>query len=104
MRDLTPALPVAVALLLPCPWPAPADAPKLLKVTPLGVNSAADEDEPHVADRGRTLYYARKIKGKWEIMISRRKNARRPWPTGEVLQDYIQTEGDDRGAFVTTGK
>jgi hypothetical protein len=104
MKKLAPAVLSPLALLLPWLLPATADAPKLLKVIPLGVNSADDEDEPHVADRGRTLYYARKVKGKWEIMVSRRKGVRRPWPEGEVLQDYIQTEGDDRGAFVTGGK
>jgi hypothetical protein len=79
---------------------APADAP-LLKPVNLAVNTSADEDEPFLASRGLTLYYAANGKGKWDIMISQRSSAQKPWPAGEVLVDYIATEADDRGAWVT---
>ncbi len=78
---------------------AQADVP-LLKPTPLTVNTRADEDEPFLARDGLTLYYAANAKGKWDIMFSHRTKLDRNWPAGEVLQDYIATEADDRGVCV----
>jgi hypothetical protein len=80
---------------------APADAPKPLKPVNLAVNTTADEDDPFLASRGLTLYYASNAKGKWDIMISHRASAQKNWPAGAVLQDYVATAADDRSVWVT---
>jgi Tol biopolymer transport system component len=92
---------LAFALSLASLPAAPADAPPLLKPVNLAVNTRADEDEPFLASRGLTLYYACNAKGKWDIMVSRRGSVQKSWPAGDVLQDYIATEADDRGAWAT---
>ena len=53
--------------------PAPAQE-KPLVPTNLPVNTAADEDEPHWADGGTTLYYASNAGKKYEIYVARRKS------------------------------
>jgi hypothetical protein len=98
MKHLALAWLVSLLLLALLPA-AQADVP-LLKPTPLTVNTEADEDEPFLARDGLTLYYAAKAKGKWDIMFSHRADDKKIWPAGEVLQDYIATEADDRGVCV----
>jgi Tol biopolymer transport system component len=93
-----PLLFLFLAALLPA---APADAPRPLKPVNLAVNTRADEDDPFLASRGLTLYYASNAKGKWDIMVAHRDSVRKSWPAGDVLQDYIATEADDRGVWVT---
>ena len=81
--------------------PAADEKPKLY---PLAVNTAGDEDEPHVADGGLTLIFtSQPTEGKDDLMISNRSKLGTPWGKAEVLQDYIITKGNDRGVFVTTG-
>jgi hypothetical protein len=79
---------------------APAAIPRVQPLN-LAVNTPADEDDPYVASNGLVLYYAANAKGKWDIMVSRRAKASAPWAPGEVLQDYIQTEVDDRSVCTT---
>lgn len=64
-------------------------------------NSKADETDPHVGSNGLVLYYASNPKGKFDIFVSKRASARNDWGAGQVLQDYVQTEVDDRGVSVT---
>jgi hypothetical protein len=104
MMKLSWAMPLGLALLLPCVSPAPADEVKLLKPINLTVNTADDEDDPHVADGGLTLYYSALRKGKFEIMVSRRRATSQAWPKGRVLEDYVSTAGDDRSCFATEGR
>jgi hypothetical protein len=92
---------LASAVALPLGPAAPADAPKLLQPVNLSVNTKADEDDPHVASDGRTLYYSSDAKGKWDILVSRRRKITEVWPAGEVLEDYVSTPADDRGVYVT---
>ncbi len=83
--------------------PAPtAGSAANIKPMNLVVNTPADEDDPHPASDGRTLYYCANGKGKFDLMFATRPRASQPWNRGEILQDYIQTEGDDRSPFVTT--
>jgi hypothetical protein len=84
-----------------CLQPAPAARPANVKPMNLPVNTPADEDDPYVASDGRTLYYAANGKGKFDIMFATRPRVSQPWDKGEILQDYIQTEGDDRSPCVT---
>lgn len=99
MKHLALAWPVAF-LSLPFLPATRADAPPLKPVN-LAVNTKADEDEPFLASKGLTLYYACNAKGKWDIMFAHRSAPQKSWPAGDVLQDYIATEADDRGACTT---
>jgi hypothetical protein len=98
MKHLALAWLVSLLLLALLPT-AQADVPPLKPVN-LTVNTKADEDEPFLDRTGLRLYYAANVKGKWDIMFSQRPSAQKSWPAGEVLQDYIATEADDRGACV----
>ena len=82
----------------------PAAPEEKVKLYPLAVNTAKDEDEPHVSADGLTLIFTGHPKeGKDDLLIATRKMLSAPWGKAQVLQDYIQTKGDDRSAFVTTG-
>jgi hypothetical protein len=80
-----------------------ADEPKaLLKPTNLAVNSAADEDEPHVASNGLVLYFARKdAKGKHELFTSTRTSTGQPWKAPEAIDVNFPLDNDTRSVFVT---
>jgi Tol biopolymer transport system component len=67
----------------------------------LSINTADDEDDPHISSDGRVLYYSANGKKKFDIMFSQRPNLAAAWSNGIILQDYIQTEGDDRSLCVT---
>jgi hypothetical protein len=94
------------AVLLACCLPLlPAADPAPGKPFNVPINTAADEDDPHVADNGLTLYYTSNArKGKEDIMIARRRLAGAAWPAkGEVLGPYVSTAADDRSVFATSG-
>ncbi len=103
MKRLIWALPFSLAVLSGV-LPAPADEPERLKPIPLTCNTEADEDEPHVADGGLTLYYSALRKAKVDIMVARRAALNKAWPKGKVLEDYVSTEGDDRSTYATEGR
>jgi Tol biopolymer transport system component len=73
-----------------------------VKVTSLAVNTAADEDDPHVSSSGLTLFYTATTKKKADIMLSRRGGKTQPWQPGKPVDDYVSSEADDRSAFATT--
>lgn len=79
---------------------APED-PKLVKPVNLAVNTEADEDDPFLSSNGLTLWYAGNASGKYDIMVSQRRNVRMAWGKGKVLEDYVRTEVDDRGVCAT---
>jgi hypothetical protein len=97
----------AVALLVlvglaPSPASAHADEKKPLKPTNLEkLNTAADEDDPHVGSSGLTLFYSSNAKKKFDILVTRRKDQGQAWPAGKEVGDYIQSEVDDRPGFLT---
>ncbi len=62
----------ATALLLP----APADEAKLIKPVNLAVNSKADEDNPFLSSSSLTLWYSSNSGGKFDILMSQRRNIR----------------------------
>lgn len=103
MTRLVPAFVVVMALGNVCLSPAVEDT----KVKPVGVtfNTVADEDEPHLADNGLTLYYTVTTKDKDEVRYVKRRFTSQAWPAkGTVLADYIQPKGDVRSVFCTTGR
>jgi hypothetical protein len=73
-----------------------------IKVTSLSVNTAADEDDPHLSSNGLTLYYTATSKKKADILVSRRRDKGQAWPAGKTIDDYVSTEADDRSVFATT--
>jgi hypothetical protein len=100
MHHAPAAVALGLAALLPC-WPA---APTL-KPFNVPVNTAADEDEPHVADAGLTLYWTSNKEGKEDIWFARRRAAAASWPAkGQIIEDYVSTKADDRGVFATAGR
>jgi Tol biopolymer transport system component len=102
MRPVTAAILVCLlAAVLLLPGAVPAEPPKPVKPINLAVNTDADEDDPHISSDGRVLYYAANGKGKFDIMFAERRNLTSPWGKGVILQDYIQTEADDRSLCVT---
>jgi hypothetical protein len=97
-------LPAFAALLFLLP-PASADADKGLKPFNVPCNTPADEDEPHVASDGLTLYYTSNKERKDDICIVERKRATLAWPgKGQILEDYVSSKGDDRSVFATAGR
>jgi hypothetical protein len=84
-------------LLLALAVPAQAQ----IKATPLAVNTAADEDDPHVSSNSLTLFYTATARKKSDIMVSRRREKTQSWPAGKPIEDYVGSEADDRSAFAT---
>jgi hypothetical protein len=90
---------LVVALSLSVPR---AEEPKELKPVNLGVNTAADEDDPQLAPNGLTIFYASNAKKKWDIMVARRAGVNHKWGAGDILDETnIHTEVDDRPGFLT---
>lgn len=75
-----------------------------LKPTPLAVNTDGDEDEPHVADGGLTLYFGTLKNGKEGVGVSARKAASGPWGKAVPIETYVSNKGDVRGVFAPGGK
>jgi len=69
--------------------------------TNLACNTADNEDEPHVSSDGRTLYYAAKGRGNWNVYVSRRATTQAPWRKGELFEDYLNSKDDEKSVFVT---
>jgi hypothetical protein len=66
------------------------------------LNTDKDEDDPHVSSSGTSLFYSSNAGKKFDLLLSRRNNLGQPWPAGKPVGDYVQTEADDRSAFLTT--
>jgi hypothetical protein len=110
MHKALVALPVVLGLALPgltAPG-SPLVAADTNKVTPvnLPVNTSADEDDPHVAPDGRTLYWTHiGADGKEDLYCVKRRSLSQPWPArGAPVEGYIRTETDDRSLFQTGGR
>lgn len=69
-------------LTLPLSFAEDSEPPK---PTNLAVNSDRDEDEPHLASSGLTLFYTVHTKGKRNLLMSTRANRNQPWPVGKPL-------------------
>ena len=80
------------------------DDNSLLMPVNLAVNTPDDEDEPHVADAGLTLYFNRRQNSKDDIFFVRRRALNLPWPAKAArIEDYVTTASDDRSVFATQG-
>lgn len=95
----------AMIILLVMPLartPAQQEDKKSIKIINLEkLNTADDEDDPHVSSSGLTLLYCTNAGKKIDLCITRRADLGRPWTVGKPVGDYVQTEADDRSAFLT---
>jgi hypothetical protein len=99
---LLPLTLAALPLLLPG---APVETGKPPKPFNVPCNTAEDEDEPHVADAGLTLYFTGLRKESEELMAARRRLASQPWPAkANAIDDYVKNKGDIRGVYATQGR
>jgi hypothetical protein len=97
--------PLPYCLLLTCLLTLPGlAADDKLKPNPLSVNTDADEDEPHVADNGVTLYYGVTARGKELVNFARRRVASGPWGKAAAIDAYVTNKGDVRGVSTAGGK
>lgn len=78
-----------------------ADEVKLVKPVNLPINTKADEDDPFLSSRGRTLWYSSNAEGKFDIMMAQRRTVRSTWGKGEVPDSYMQSQVDDRDPCLT---
>jgi hypothetical protein len=67
----------------------------------LAFNTKADEDDPFLCNSGLTLWYSGNESGKFDIMMTQRKNVRSTWGKGELPDSYVQTQVDDRCGCLT---
>jgi hypothetical protein len=106
MRKVLFATLLGLALVLPAGSALErARTAKPIKPVNLTVNTAGDEDEPHVADAGLTLYYAVQQKGGSALFSVHRRLTTRAWPKkGEEVEDYIKNKGAIRSVYATQGR
>jgi hypothetical protein len=101
MNKIPVVLLAASALAGPSLSARAAQEVKAAKPVNLIINTKADEDDPFLSSNGLTLWYASNAAGKYDIMLTQRKSIRVPWGKGRELQDYVQTEVDDRSVCLT---
>jgi hypothetical protein len=99
-------LPCAAAALLPLSSGAAPDKGKAPRPVNLPFNTTAEEDDPHLAEGGLTLFYTTRKGGKDDIYAAQRRSALAAWPKkGRVIDDsYVPSKGDDRSTFATEGR
>jgi Tol biopolymer transport system component len=101
MLRLVAALSILASLAAPMTLAQQAEK-QSVKVTNLEkLNTAKDEDDPHVSSGGLTLLYSTSAGKKVDLFITRRTDLGKPWTEGKPVADYVQTEADDRSAFLT---
>jgi hypothetical protein len=101
---MTRTLPFACAFLAALSLMSPGRTAQDRPAEPanLACNTDADEDNPHISSDLRTLYYASNPKGQFDLFFATRPTTARPWSKGQLLEDYVSTNVDDRSAFATT--
>ncbi len=89
-----------------------ADPPSL-KPSNLAFNTRDDEDEPHVASNGLTIYFTTKLKDKdpaadktkntdkFGLKYATRATTKNAWSSSVTFTDYFGGESDVRGVFVS---
>lgn len=98
---LAGGLAVFVALSAVSAYPPAAP----VKPVNLACNTAADEDDPHLADNSLTLFYTSRKGSKDDISFTHRRSPLQAWPAkGALIDDYVTTAGDDRSVFATQGR
>jgi hypothetical protein len=78
-----------------------ADEGKRATPINLPINTKSDEDDPYVSSSGLVLFYASNAKGKFDIMLAKRRSLIAAWVKGQLLEDYVRTEVDDCSVCLT---
>ncbi|OAI48119.1 hypothetical protein AYO44_07975 [Planctomycetaceae bacterium SCGC AG-212-F19] len=78
-----------------------ADTDKPLEPVNLPINTAKDEDDPHVASTHLTLYFVTNANKKLEIMAATRKTVNDPWAAAGPVPYFKSKDSDFRSPFVT---
>src|SRR5262245_10532007 len=84
--------------------PGRAADDKLKPTNITSINTEGDEDEPHVADGGLTLYYGIVKNGKELVNVATRKTSGGAWGKPTPIDTYVTNKGDVRGVYATGGK
>jgi hypothetical protein len=63
------------------------------------LNTEADEDDPCPLPDGITLLYAAKVRGSFDIYLSRRTSEKAAWPAGKAMEGLASAEFDERTPF-----
>jgi hypothetical protein len=64
------------------------------------LNTAKDEDDPHLSSDGLRLYYSVTTNGKSRIQMATRTGRDKPWLSGKPMPD-LKDMGDCRSVFLT---
>src|SRR5438046_2003483 len=94
---VTLACGIAAAVL---PGASGRAGPRILPTNLTSVNTPKDEDDPYVASRGLTLYYASNATGRYQILVARRSSPNASWGAGKPLE-ALDAETDNRGPCLT---
>lgn len=98
-----PLILLALAMLL-VSMPSSRGDDKVEKLKPVNLeklNTEADEDDPHLATDGRSLYYSSGTKGKSEVYVAAKRVAKGgTWPAGKAVID-LKGKADVRSVFLT---
>jgi WD40-like Beta Propeller Repeat len=101
MHRLTPWFLLATLPVL-ASFVAADDHPKSPRIVNLEkLNTADDEDEPHLGSGGTALYFARNVKAKWSLQVATRRAPGQAWGAGQDPDGYFDDKADNRGAFLT---
>lgn len=98
-----PAIVLALSVvLLSLPASRGDDKDEKLKPTNLEkMNTEEDEDDPHLATDGRSLYYSVGTKGKYAAFVATKRVAKGgTWPSGKQVLD-LKGKADYRSVFLT---
>jgi hypothetical protein len=99
MRRFFAALLIAGLLVWGLPAAPEPKAPKPINLDKL--NTADDEDEPHLASNGLALYYTATVKGRADLLLSSRRSKDQAWPAGKGLDGYFSEKADNRSVSLT---
>jgi hypothetical protein len=99
---MTRCLAVVLALVLPVGslWSAAPAEERLKPVNLKGLNTANDEDDPHLSWSALQMYYTSTTSGKSDVWVSKRLRAGLPWPAGQQVPD-LEGQADYRSVFLT---
>ncbi|HJT77339.1 MAG TPA: hypothetical protein VJ739_09085 [Gemmataceae bacterium] len=101
MRRLVAVLPAVGLLALTLAAPGAPEAKPAKPVNLDRLNTKDDEDDPFLSSSGLTLYYAAKVKDRWQLHMATRRRVSQPWPAGAEVDGYFVDKADNRGACLT---
>lgn len=97
-RYVVPGL-VAGLVFFTC-VPSQGDEPALKPLNLEKLNSDKDEDDPHIASNGLSLFYSSTTKDRTEVLLSVRRTSSAAWQAGKPLPE-LKGKADYRSVFLT---